>query len=325
MLFLLDKHGNLVETNLIAQNTLQLKSNKNLNFNFFTLIREKIKIEDIITSTLQGKEFRVSIMVQPSQTIPVSLSASKLEKKGQFIGYIVLATDLSGEQKLNDEKRAYELEIKAMQSQMNPNFILNSLSSVNSLLDKGDDSLSKQYISKLADLFKMILEQTGEHLITVEEEIDILETYLQIEKQRFENKFTYEIQTAEDCELSLFEIPPMIVQPFVENAILHGFTRSDQNKLTIIFSGDEERFNIIVKDDGVGISTRKNMLQENNHRGIATIRERLSLYNKYSNGYQSTLTVVNNKDLDPSTTGTTVTISFKKNLKLVENLKLMAN
>ena len=108
---------------------------------------------------------------------------------------------------------------------MNPHFIFNSLNSVNDYIDKNDTGTASGYITKFAKLMRMILENSEQKEVTLEDDLKALELYMQLEALRLKNKFTYEIKVDEniDCENTL--VPPLILQPFVENSIWHGIAK----------------------------------------------------------------------------------------------------
>lgn len=141
-------------------------------------------------------------------------------------------------------------QLTAIRSQMNPHFTFNCLNSIQSLVLKQDVNGAYDYISKFALLVRSVLNQSNTEWIDVEEEISTLKLYLELEELRFDNDFHYHIA---DNDLNGFEIPPLIIQPFVENAIKHGLLHKKGLKnLTITFKQDEEFLHCTIIDNGIG-------------------------------------------------------------------------
>ncbi|HNP21566.1 MAG TPA: tetratricopeptide repeat protein [Panacibacter sp.] len=146
-----------------------------------------------------------------------------------------------------------DTEMKALRSQMNPHFIFNSLNSVNDYIDKNDTGTASGYITKFAKLMRMILENSEQKEVTLEDDLKALELYMQLEALRLKNKFTYEIKVDEniDCENTL--VPPLILQPFVENSIWHGIAKKDgPGKINIHIRKEEGMITCTVEDNGIG-------------------------------------------------------------------------
>jgi hypothetical protein len=120
-----------------------------------------------------------------------------------------------------------ELETKALRSQMNPHFIFNALNAIKKFLLKNDVPNADKYLSSFAKLLRLILENTRENKVVLENEIRLLELYLQLEHLRFEDRLTYSIEIEEKIKVNETEIPSMLIQPFMENAIVHGLQHKE--------------------------------------------------------------------------------------------------
>ncbi len=149
-----------------------------------------------------------------------------------------------------------EAEMKALRSQMNPHFIFNSLNSINSFVVENKTHLASDYLTKFSRLIRLILDNSKNELITLEKEIETLKLYLLMESLRFENKFDYEIYTDPNLDTTNLFIPPMIIQPYVENAIWHGLLhKANHGKVLIsILNNKAKPTSLIIKitDDGIG-------------------------------------------------------------------------
>lgn len=176
-----------------------------------------------------------------------------------------------------DKFMMLNMERKTLQAQMHPHFVFNSLTSLQSLIISDRKLESQEYLAKFARLTRLALNHSTQNLIALREEIDLLTLYIDLERIRYPNKFEYEIQVILDS--SEYKIPPMLIQPFVENAIKHGLSAkpADDGQLTVVFKKrDETTFCCVVTDNGVG---RSKMPREANQKslGIKLVRERLSI------------------------------------------------
>lgn len=185
----------------------------------------------------------------------------------------------------NYEIKLNELENSALRTQMNPHFIFNSLNTINSFISRNETVQAHQYISKFSKLIRYILDHSRQRQILLSDELEVLNLYIQIERIRFENKFEYEINIASDIDASTVELPPLIIQPFVENAILHGLLPLAGNGLLQI--NIERRENTLlctIQDNGIGRekakAMNKNHLVKHRSHGIEITLKRIELFNK---------------------------------------------
>ncbi len=146
-----------------------------------------------------------------------------------------------------------ETEMKALRAQMNPHFIFNSLNSVTDFLSKNDVTAAENYLMRFAKVMRMILENSEQKEISLSEELRSLELYMQLESQRLKNKFSYEIKVDESIDKENTVVPPLILQPFVENSIWHGISPKPGNgKINIEIRKEGDMIICIVEDNGVG-------------------------------------------------------------------------
>jgi tetratricopeptide (TPR) repeat protein len=161
------------------------------------------------------------------------------------------------------EKKNYELEKNALASQMNPHFIFNSLGSISGFIAENEKDKAIEYLGVFSKLIRHNLEQSREQLVPVIQEAQMLRSYLHLQQIRFENKFSYEVIVEDNVDASL-GLPPMFVQPFVENAILHGvIPKEEKGHISVRFRlGANEELECEVTDDGIGIAASKNKKTE---------------------------------------------------------------
>jgi len=176
---------------------------------------------------------------------------------------IITAKSEEEQKKLQLEKEVVELEQKALRLQMNPHFIFNALNSIQSQIGSNNDQTARYYLAKFAHLMRQILDNSRNATISLEVEINTLENYLLIEKFCNDNRFDYKIIVDPEIELDFVKIPPMLLQPFIENAIKHGIKNLDNKpdmvtgeiKRGIIEIEFKEINNILecsVTDNGIG-------------------------------------------------------------------------
>ena len=173
-----------------------------------------------------------------------------------LLGSILLSTIIYlyfNRRKLALQKQKENIEGRLLRSQMNPHFIFNAISSIqNYFFDKADLKLGLSYMSKFAQLMRQILEHSREEYVTLENEIDSLNNYLEIQQLRYSNSFGYEVNVDDDLETGEILVPPLIAQPFVENAIEHGMIyRIENGSVKITFENKQDIILLSIEDNGV--------------------------------------------------------------------------
>lgn len=164
--------------------------------------------------------------------------------------------------RLTLQKEVAEYEQKALHLQMNPHFVFNCLGSISSfIVQNGTDSALK-YLSKFSKLMRLTLEYSKGSLIPIDKEIESLQNYLELEQLRFHNKFAFSIESSDKVEFNM-GIPPLLIQPFVENAILHGMVPKEGNgKIEVNFDVQDGQFICSISDDGIGLSKSKHLKED---------------------------------------------------------------
>jgi ligand-binding sensor domain-containing protein len=218
------------------------------------------------------------------------------------------------QQKLQLEKEVVELEQKALRLQMNPHFIFNALNSIQSQIGTGKEQEARYYLAKFSRLMRQILDNSRNTVITLEEEVNTLENYLLIEKFCNGERFDYEITIDKNIEQDFVKIPPMLLQPFVENAIKHGMKFHDADARGLIEIAFHEKGNLLecsVTDNGIG-RTKAGELnkssKETYHQSTALLvtQERLDLLNE--NKHLQSLEIIDLYHPDGSAAGTQVIV-----------------
>ncbi len=210
------------------------------------------------------------------------------------------------------EKQIAELEMKALRSQINPHFIFNSLNSIRYQILKQDYENASRYLVRFAKLLRKILQSAREHTIQLGEELEMVSLYLELERLRFNDDFSYEIVVDPEIDLEDIRIPPMLIQPYVENSVKHGLINSENpvKILTIDISPAADGFKIEIRDNGIG--RKKASLQKSEGAsglGLEITSERIALFNKqYKHSLEAVIT-----DLyrDEKPAGTSVRLFYK--------------
>jgi len=174
---------------------------------------------------------------------------------------------------LKEQQRSQEAEQRLLRLQMNPHFLFNALSSIqNYLFDKADAKKAIHYLSRFAQLMRQVLEYSRETYISLDEEIRTLDNYLSLQQLRHNHAFEYEITVDETISRWETLIPPIMAQPFVENAIEHGKVHLEEGgKISVHFKKEEDNLLLIVEDNGIGRAQAQELSQKGAHKSLATL------------------------------------------------------
>lgn len=154
---------------------------------------------------------------------------------------------------LLQKNKAAELEIQALRAQMNPHFIFNSLSSINHFILKNDKAQASRYLTKFSRLVRLILQNSQAAFVSLESDLEALQLYLELEALRFGHRFSYQIVVAPRLDVLTIRLPPLLIQPYAENAIWHGLMHKEtKGHLTIEVYQQEDMLCCKVTDDGIG-------------------------------------------------------------------------
>lgn len=211
------------------------------------------------------------------------------------------------QQFLRWEKERLELEQKAAALQMNPHFVFNAMNAIRGYYSTGDMEGGHQYINHFARLMRLILEKNAQSLISLSDEITLLQHYLELMSLNYPGKWEWHISNETNADPATILFPPMLIQPFVENAVLHGVASLERKgKIAISFGIINNKLTCCIEDNGIGIhkATGKNTYKAKPSLGIAITRQRLELLGNY-------ILDISDKALaDDFTTGTVVRVGF---------------
>ncbi|TQM20455.1 MULTISPECIES: tetratricopeptide repeat-containing sensor histidine kinase [Chryseobacterium] len=177
-----------------------------------------------------------------------------------------------------------KIALQSLRREMNPHFIFNSLNSVNHFIATNNELEANQYLTKFSKLMRGVMENSTEDFIPFQQELDLLQNYLALEKTRFADKFDYEIEVDESLNMQNLQVPGMLIQPFLENAVWHGLRyRTEKGFLKLSFEKSESHLKILIEDNGIGIEESKKQKTEHQKtregRGMKNTLERIQLLN----------------------------------------------
>ncbi len=214
---------------------------------------------------------------------------------------------------LEHERQLMLAEQRALRSQMNPHFIFNALNSIRRFILENDMEKADYYLTSFATLMRRVLDNSRQNFITLENEIQTLQLYLELERMRFDESFTFSIDVDKQIDIHNWLIPPMIIQPFVENAIWHGLAlKQGEGRVEIIFRKQNDKILCIVQDNGIGREKAKVIAaKRKGHKstGLSNTAERMDLLYKLY-GKKIDLTIIDLYDDDGQPAGTRVEILF---------------
>jgi tetratricopeptide (TPR) repeat protein len=215
------------------------------------------------------------------------------------------------------QQRTKELEIQALRSQMNPHFIFNCLNAINRFILSHETEAASDYLTKFSRLMRMIMNHSRHSLITLTEEMEILQLYLNMERLRFKNAFDYEIVVDEGIDADDIRIPPLLLQPFVENAIWHGLMHKEERGfLSIRMLADEHTLTCIIRDNGIGrkraAQLKSKSVEKHKSMGLQITAERMALLTG-SGEPGHFFRIEDLYDIDGNAAGTEVVLTIKIN------------
>lgn len=213
------------------------------------------------------------------------------------------------------EKELIELEHQALRLHMNPHFIFNAINSIQGFYASGETNKAKLYISKFSGLLRMILDHSKKEFIDISDELKIINYYLELNELRFEDKFIYEIEVDRKLIDEHCSIPPMLIQPFIENAIIHGIAPlKTKGKINVSIKEEGDYIKCEISDNGVGRnhSYELNKDRIHNSTGIKVTMERIKMINGELNKKNS-FEIVDMEDEQGKPTGTLVRFYVLKN------------
>ena len=250
------------------------------------LIRKQKEIETLSNEVVSGQREEQTLL-QQQQLVIYGLLA---------LIVIILITSYFIYKNAQASKRANQLlALKSLRGQMNPHFIFNALNSVNQFISQNDERSANKYLSEFSKLMRLVLENSQEDFIPLQKEEEIISLYVKLEHYRFRDKFDYTITIDEELNKETIQLPPMLIQPYIENAVWHGLRyKEDKGKLALSFERHNGSMQVIIADDGIGRKKSAQLKTDNqkkhNSTGLKNIEERLQILNTvYKTNYTVTI------------------------------------
>ncbi|MEO7309085.1 MAG: histidine kinase [Chitinophagaceae bacterium] len=287
---------------------------------------EKQNLKDLFSSSESNYQAFEKQVVIPGfeKGIPLSFSFSTEDRSGKEIhwqvstypifnrknidGLLIMCKDIS------DQVLMAETKLVALRSQMNPHFIFNSLNSIQHYIHSNQRELAENFLSTFASLIRQILDNSANPAIALSDELPTVELYLKLEKLRFGDRLNYNIEVDEHMDAENVLVPSMLIQPYIENAILHGIAPKETGgTVWIRLKQEPELIICTIKDDGIGREkalenrNRKN-LKDKSH-GMNITRTRLEILNRQLNG-QVAVKIIDLYDEQNDPCGTMIEISI---------------
>ena len=250
-------------------------------------LNRKLQRLDLIEKELSISDKTVDLLKQEQQVNQRGLRARTTLNFSFGIAFFVLIITALVIYRNNLQKRRANqmLALKSLRSQMNPHFIYNSLNSVNSYISKNDEKTANKYLSDFSRLMRVVMENSKHDFIPLASEIEALKLYLNLEHTRFADKFDYQFEVENGLDVDYFQIPPMLIQPFIENAIWHGLRyRDTKGFLKVLLSRFGAFLSIIIEDDGIGRkkseAIKTKYQKEHVSTGLQNIENRIKIINE---------------------------------------------
>ncbi len=217
---------------------------------------------------------------------------------------------------LENKQKATESRLQSLRLQMNPHFLFNALNSIQQMILANEDIVATKYLSRFSKLLRAILVHSDKETITLKEELEILNLYIELESIRFKETFSYKVTVDSAIEADEVKIPTLLIQPFVENAIWHGLMHKEGERiLKISFTDEDEFIKCTIEDNGIGRKKAAEMKmatgQDKKHtsKGIAVSQERLKAM-RTLNGRDGSVRIIDLEGVNGHSSGTRVEINF---------------
>jgi LytS/YehU family sensor histidine kinase len=272
------------------------KANKELEQKSTELESQKEELQGTLEHL---KATQAQLIEQEKAGLENELKLERLKKEQELASY---------------QNRMVELEMQALRAQMNPHFIFNCLNSINRFILKNESEAASDYLTKFSKLIRLILQNSQSKSVPLENELEALRLYIEMEVLRFEGQFDYRISLDPDLEVEDLEVPPLIIQPYVENAIWHGLMhKEEEGHLVIGLQREKDMLYCQITDNGVGrkraAELKSKSASKSKSLGMQITAHRLELINSI-NEKETTIEVVDLVDPAGEPCGTQVLLKI---------------
>lgn len=283
------------------------------NLQLLQSLSKKLQRIDMLENQKALSDKTIELLELETKVTARSIKQQQIIISALVLGIIILCIAIYLVYKSSNQKKIANqlLALRSLRSQMNPHFIFNALNSVNSYISKSDERSANKYLSDFSKLMRAVMENSKFDFVSLASEISILELYLKLEHHRFKEKFDYKFSVDEDIDSENIQIPPMLIQPYIENAIWHGLRYKEEKGYLKVEISNGENLTVLIEDNGIGRKRSKQLKTKNQQdtksTGLKNINNRLQIINEI----HKTNLRVNIEDLFKETeTGTKVVIEI---------------
>ncbi|HEY2720787.1 MAG TPA: two-component regulator propeller domain-containing protein [Chitinophagaceae bacterium] len=233
-----------------------------------------------------SNEDEVTIIVQPHWWQTVAFRLFLVVAVITLTAFLLRRRIIHIRHEASFKQKIAETEMSALRSQMNPHFIFNSLNSIENFIMQNEKRLASSYLNKFARLIRIILDSSRNELVPLSKDLEALRLYVDLEQLRFNHKFSFNVHVDPSLLNGDYKVPPLLIQPYVENAIVHGLAHSEKDDLSLYVSvfPEEDYIHYTVQDNGVGrkLSFHYNLQNKPRHKsvGLAITEERIHIFNQ---------------------------------------------
>ena len=277
----------------------------------------------------ERKNDQIQSLANENELVKLKLKEARRNWIAVLLSVILIASIpmiINRQRQLKNEKKILTLEQEMLSNQMNPHFIFNSLNSIKLYIINNEKENAVYYLNKFSKLIRKILIASKEKEISLEEELETMELYMNIENIRFSNEIDYKVNVDDAIDLSSIKVPSLILQPFLENALWHGLsTKKDDKRITIDIKKDPKKFvTITITDNGIGRIEAEIIKQNKSLKrksvGISLTNQRLSnFYKVFDNDYSIDIKDLYDENNQPSGTSVTLKIPINKHVLSGQN------
>ncbi len=206
-----------------------------------------------------------------------------------------------------------QLALRSLRSQMNPHFIFNALNSVNSFISLNDERSANSFLSEFSSLMRTVMENSEHDFITLTKELEIIRIYLELEHFRFKDKFNFSLHIDEELDEDQIKLPPMLIQPYIENAVWHGLRyKKEQGQLDVEILDNYGDLKVVIKDNGIGRKKSKILKTKNQKKSKSIALKNIDDRIKIFKDLHKISVTVKIEDLYPEKedTGTKITLNI---------------
>lgn len=263
-----------------------------------------------LISNLQNNEERIRVLELGRDAQEKVIQFQKTLSYFLAFGLVVVFAGLYFLWRISKQKEVSNLKLRfqSLSNRMNPHFIYNSLNSVNLFISRNQEKEANKFLADFSKLMRMVMDNSSRELISLKEEMGVVERYLLLEHNRFGKKFEYTVTVDEEIDLENFWVPPMVIQPYVENAIWHGlrYREDDNGKVTVTIHKENGGVVCAISDNGIGRENSQKLKTKNQleHKsvGMKNSVERVEILNKiYKKKLEIIITNASEESINPGT------------------------